>query len=132
MMNDQRPAVVYLRMSPYLRDALRDAADKAGCSLNAFAVQVLAAAAGDPSRFRSVAEEAEPRTLERDALGYPLRAKERSEHIGARSDFIGTMGEEVGAKEMVALVKRHDAEDPGYFVEWQRLRNIERGVTDPN
>jgi hypothetical protein len=34
-------------MTPQLRDGLRDAADQAGTSLNAFAVQVLAAAAGD-------------------------------------------------------------------------------------
>ena len=28
------------------------------------------------------------------------------------------MGIELGTDEMVALVKRLDAEDPGYFVEW--------------
>jgi predicted HicB family RNase H-like nuclease len=38
-------AVVYLRMAPALRDALRAQADASGVSLNAFAVQALAAAA---------------------------------------------------------------------------------------
>jgi hypothetical protein len=36
------------------------------------------------------------------------------------------MDVELGAEEMVALVKRFDAEEPGYFVEWQRLRKAER------
>ena len=66
--------------------------------------------------------------LERDALGYPLRRKERWAHVGARSDFIGAMETELGPNEMVALVKRLDAEDPGYFVEWQRIRMAEREV----
>ena len=127
MARDSRPAVVFVRMSPQLRETLRDATDDAGCSLNAFAVQVLAAAAGDPGRFRGSRPHEEPRAsdvdeLERDALGYPLSWRERRAHIGARSDFIGAMAAELGTDEMVALVKRLDAEDPGYFVEWQRLR----------
>jgi len=36
------------------------------------------------------------------------------------------MDVELGSEEMVALVKRFDAEQPGYFVEWQRLRKAER------
>ena len=40
------------------------------------------------------------------------------------------MGIELGTDEMVALVKRLDAEDPGYFVEWQRLRMAEREVQE--
>jgi hypothetical protein len=135
MARDPRPAVVFLRMSPQLREGLRNAADEAGCSLNAFAVQVLATAAGDPGRFRvsSSHDESETRDLkelERDALGYPLRWKERWAHSGARNEFIGTMGTELGTEEMVALVKRLDAEDPGYFVEWQRLRRAEREVQE--
>lgn len=118
-------------MSPQLRDGLRDAADDAGCSLNAFAVQVLAAAAGDPGRFRVpvLHEESESPDLnevERDALGYPLERKARWEHSIARNEFIGVMGVELGSEEMVALVKRFDAEEPGYFVEWLRLRKAER------
>ena len=135
MAHDSRPAVVLLRMSPQLRDALREAATTAGCSLNAFAVQVLAAAAGDPARFRlsGVREESESpdlNELERDALGYPLERIARAQHSGARNDFIGTMGVELGSEEMVALVKRFDAEQPGYFVEWQRLRNAERAARE--
>jgi hypothetical protein len=42
-------AVVYLRMAPALRDALRNHAAESGVSLNAFAVQALAAAAGPSS-----------------------------------------------------------------------------------
>jgi hypothetical protein len=110
---------------------LRNAADDAGCSLNAFAVQVLAAAAGDPGRFRVASSHGESEQpgvdeLERDALGYPLLQRERWAHAGARSDFIGTMERELGPDGMVARVKRLDAEDPGYFVEWQRLRMAER------
>jgi hypothetical protein len=135
MARDPRPAVVFLRMSPQLRDGLRDAADDAGCSLNAFAVQVLAAAAGDPGRFRGTgsreaSESSDVDELERDALGYPLRWKERWEHSGARNEFIGTMETELGVEEMVALVKKLDAENPGYFVEWYRLRKAEREVRE--
>ena len=135
MARDPRPAVVFLRMSPQLRDGLRDAADDAGCSLNAFAVQVLAAAAGDPGRFRvsqsqEASEAPDVDELERDALGYPLRSRERWAHAGARSEFIGTMETELGAEEMVALVKRLDAENPGYFVEWYQLRKAEREVRE--
>jgi hypothetical protein len=46
-------AVVYLRMSPALREALRQRAAEGGISLNAFAVQALAAAAG-PDFLRDV------------------------------------------------------------------------------
>ena len=70
---DSRPAVVFLRMSPQLREGLREAADRAGCSLNAFAVQILATAAGDPARFRARSphevEEIVGSGVERDALG---------------------------------------------------------------
>jgi hypothetical protein len=135
MARDARPAVVFLRMSPQLRDGLRDAATTAGCSLNAFAVQVLAAAAGDPGRFRQsgLREESESpdlNELERDHLGYPLERIARANHIGARTDFIGTMGDELGADEMVKAVKRIDAEEPGYFVEWQVLKNAERAARE--
>ena len=42
-----RPAIVTLRMSRSLRDSLHSAAAAAGCSLNGYALQILAAAAGD-------------------------------------------------------------------------------------
>jgi hypothetical protein len=47
------PAVVYLRISPALREALQEHAAASGISLNAFAVQALAAAAG-PEFLRDV------------------------------------------------------------------------------
>ena len=40
------------------------------------------------------------------------------------------METELGAEEMVALVKKLDAENPGYFVEWHRLRKAEREVRE--
>ena len=40
------------------------------------------------------------------------------------------METELGPDGMVALVKRLDAEDPGYFVECQRLRMAEREVRE--
>ena len=127
MTREQRPAVVLLRMSPQLREGLRAAANAAGCSVNAFAVQVLAAAAGDPARFRAPkVDEPDVRDLERDAFGFPLDWKENRRHSAARNEFIGTMESELSSSEMVALVKRYDADDPGYFVEWQRLRKAER------
>jgi hypothetical protein len=132
MARDQRPAVVYLRMSAQLRAGLRVAADDAGCSLNAFAVQVLAAAAGDPARFRGPAATTpvEPATIERDSKGYPLDWSARDDHIVARGDFIETTWRELGDAEMHVLVKKYDAEDPGYFVEWRRAKMIERAAEE--
>ena len=77
--------------------------------MNAFAVQVLAAAAGDPGRFRlsgsgGESESPDVNELERDALGYPLERIARAQHSGARNEFIGTMDVELGSEEMVALV----------------------------
>jgi uncharacterized protein (DUF1778 family) len=54
-------AVVYLRMSAALREALRARAEHEGISLNAFAVQALAAAAG-PAFLRDVRAGGEPAT----------------------------------------------------------------------
>jgi hypothetical protein len=65
------------------------------------------------------------RDLERDALGFPLAAKERWQHSVARNAFMGAMEGEMPAKEWVELVKQYDANDPGYFVEWLRLRRAE-------
>ncbi len=51
----ERTAIkVTLRMAPQLHAALRASALDAGCSLNSFALQVLAAAAGDRAEFRAV------------------------------------------------------------------------------
>ena len=101
-------------MSPQLREGLRAAANDAGCSLNAFAVQVLSAAAGDAARFRSVAESA--------ARTEATRPKQEWRNRMARNDFIRFMGEEMGSAAMVALVQRLDVDDPGHFLEWQEAR----------
>jgi uncharacterized protein (DUF1778 family) len=55
-------AVLYLRMAPALRDALRASAAESGVSLNAFAVQALAAAAG-PAFLRDVRAGGQPATV---------------------------------------------------------------------
>ena len=55
-------AVVYLRMSPALHDALQGQAAASGISLNAFAVQALAAAAG-PEFLRDVRAGGKPATV---------------------------------------------------------------------
>jgi hypothetical protein len=102
---------------------LRGTANEAGLSLNAFAVQVLAAAAGDPARFRlPIPEPPTLRELERDRRGYPLGWRERDTHIGARNQFIVAMLDEMGSAETWPLVKKYDTEDPAYFVEWQAAR----------
>ena len=55
-------AVVYLRMSPALHDALKHQAAESGVSLNTFAVQALAAAAG-PEFLRDVRAGGKPATV---------------------------------------------------------------------
>jgi hypothetical protein len=69
-------AIVYLRMSPALRDALRSRAEASGVSLNAFAVQALAAAAG-PEFLRDVRAGGQPATSadERRVLERPAPDK---------------------------------------------------------
>ena len=112
-------------MTPQLRDALRDAADHSGTSLNAYAVQVLAAAAGDPARFRGAVDRSERPNdvdIKRDGRGFPLNEGDERRHRLARSDFISAMGMEMGSTAMFALVKRLDVEDPGHYVRWQRER----------
>jgi hypothetical protein len=59
------PAVVYLRMSPALRNALQEHAAASGISMNAFAVQALAAAAG-PEFLRDVRAGGKPATVADD------------------------------------------------------------------
>ena len=118
-------------MSPQLREGLRVTAEAAGCSVNAFAVQILATAVGDPALFRvPPAPDVCATDLERDARGYPLDQRERSIHIVARSEFIADMGADknISTEEWVAEVKRHDAEDPEFFVAWldnRRARQAE-------
>jgi len=101
-------------MSHQLRESLRDAANDVGCSLNSFAVQVLSAAAGDASRFRSADD-----NQTRVAAALPVPEWRRRE---ARNDFLKATTQEIGSVAMAALVKRLDAEDPGHYLEWQRAR----------
>lgn len=126
MTRDARPATIQLRMSPQLRDGLRAASAIAGCSMNAFAVQVLATAVGDPSRFRieNAADGSPLPDIKRDALGFPLDGRERMIHLAARSEFIDAMESQsaMPRSEWHKLVKQHDAEDPAFYVEWQRKR----------
>jgi hypothetical protein len=126
MPNRSRPAIVTLRMSRSLRDALHDAACAEGCSLNGYAVQVLASAVGDPARFRSgdvdIAGDGR-RDVSRDERGVPLRPKDRGEHLAARQAFFDAMAAEDGAAAADRLVRRHELEDPAFFVEWSRRRS---------
>ena len=119
-----RPAIVTLRMSRSLRDSLHSAAAAAGCSLNGYALQILAAAAGDAARFRSAAADAtdEPRDLARDERGVPLQLKARGLHIVARSAFLEATMAESDAVTADRLVRQHELEDPAFFVEWYRSR----------
>jgi hypothetical protein len=120
------PAIVTLRMSRSLRDALHSAAAAAGCSLNGYALQILAAAAGDAARFRSVAADAtdEPCDLARDERGFPLQLKARGLHMVARSAFCEAMMAESDAVTAGRLVRQHDVDDPAFFVAWYQSRPI--------
>ena len=64
-------AVVYLRMSAALREALRARADAEGVSMNSFSVQALAAAAG-PEFLRDVRGGGRPATVA-DEKRVPVR-----------------------------------------------------------
>jgi hypothetical protein len=72
------PAVLYLRISPALRDGLRAASDEAGLSLNAYATQVLAAAAGHKTAFR------DPRDREHGVMAAPAGGLR---HLDCVEDF---------------------------------------------
>ena len=110
-------------MAPHLRESLRDAAHAAGCSLNAFAVQVLASAAGDAARFRALDEP--------DARPALAPARQTWRRRDARNEFIGVMGIEMGGVARSALVRRLDAEDPEYYLEWHHARQTGREPREP-
>jgi len=107
-------------MSRSLRDALHSAAAADGCSLNAYALQVLASAAGDAARFRSgtITVGDEPRDIARGERGIPLKPKDRGEHLRARQEYFEAMAAESGAVAADRLVRQYEADDPGFFVEW--------------
>jgi hypothetical protein len=98
--------------------------------MNAFAVQVLATAVGDPASFRKP-EPVEPdlRELERDLAGFPLEWSDRAQHAAARREFMDVMSSRLPAEQWVPLVKKYDTEDPAYFVEWARRNS---GIRSPS
>ena len=118
MARDHKAALIHLRMSPQLRDALRRAADNAGVSLNSYAVQVLATAAGDPACFRA----------EVDAAHKSPRPQQEWRHKAARYAFMEAMGEEIGWAKAGPLARKYDAEDPGYFLAWWERRESDPDV----
>ena len=63
------------------------------------------------------------------ALGYPFEWRPRAEHVNARSHFIAEMNvqTEMSKDDWHTLIKKYDAEDPGYFVEWWQLRRSGTG-----
>ena len=120
-------------MSPPLRDGLKESAAAAGCSLNAYIVQVLAASAGHRARFRGTVETGptaeehldDLRSLERNEFGYPLDWKERWRHTGARQAWVFAMEKRTDFSAAMALVRRIDAECPWHYVEWEELNGPE-------
>jgi hypothetical protein len=120
-------------MSGQLRDGLRTAASAAGCSLNAYAVQVLAAAAGHHARFRGTADTGptlderarELRELPRDSTGFPVDMKARRLHREARAAFLEETRKQHSFVETEQLAKKLDEEDPAYFVQWLEAREAE-------
>jgi hypothetical protein len=101
-------------MSRQLRDGLHAAAEKAGCSLNSFAVQVLAAAAGDASQFRR----RDAQEIERDESGTPLSYSARAEHLLARGEYMKLLFAQVGGARMRDTVRKLDQDDPAFFMRW--------------
>lgn len=101
-------AVVYLRKAPALRDALRAHAAESGISLNAFAVQALAAAAG-PEFLRDVRADGKPATEAGDRRVLTRPAPEKLQSICDEYVifWIGRLGKE-RTSDLVAASKDHD------------------------
>ena len=101
-------AVVYLRMAPALRDALRAHAEQNGVSLNAFAVQALAAAAG-PDFLRDVRAGGQPATEADDRRVLTRPAPEKMQSICDQYVifWIGRLGKE-RTSDFVAASKDRD------------------------
>jgi hypothetical protein len=49
----------------------------------------------------------------------------------APNEFIGVMGIEIGSVARSALMRRIDAEDPEYFLEWHQARQTGREPREP-
>jgi hypothetical protein len=141
MPRNPKVAVFAVRMAPALKEGLRDAADAAGCSMNAYFVQVLAAAAGHRARFRGTAETGptpdehldELRELPRDGRGFPIAFKARDKHRWARNAWFETMAERLGAAAAGEVARYCDANCPWFFVEWEQLKGPEwpEGLPQP-
>ena len=101
--------------------------------MNAYVVQVLAAAAGHRTRFRGTAETGpvpdekrdELRELARDHRGFPRTVKERHRHIGARQSWVEHMRKTLEFTKIMSLVRDFDAECPWFYVEWDELNGPE-------
>ena len=82
------------------------------------------ATACDRARFREHdVQPAAVKEIERDRMGFPLERVARSEHSVARGEYLAVVGTSgVPSDEWLAQMKKYDAEDPGFYVEWLRLR----------
>jgi hypothetical protein len=103
-----KPAVVYVRMAPALRDALRDHAESCGLSLNAFVVHALAAASG-PEFLRRVTDGGKPSTVadDRDVVRRPGPEKVGGVVAAYRDHWLGKLGmERLG--EIMERAEDHD------------------------
>jgi hypothetical protein len=129
MPRNPKSAVVAVRMAPSLREGLKQAADDEGCSLNAYIVQVLAAAAGHRARFRGSAETGPEPGEQRDELrelprkngGNPVDWTEYHRHIGARETFRDAATREHGLMITVRMMLFADFNCPWHYVQWKEL-----------
>ncbi len=120
-------------MSPPLRDGLKESAAAAGCSLNAYIVQVLAASAGHRARFRGTVETgptveeqvSDVRSLDRNSYGYPYDWKQRWRHTGARQAWVTAVEQRMDFSSVMALVRQIDAVCPWHYVEWKEFNGPE-------
>jgi hypothetical protein len=120
-------AVVYLRMSNALREALRARATSEGVSMNAFAVQALAAAAG-PEFLRDVRAGGTPATAhdEQRVLVRPERMKPIVDRYVTY--WVDRLGSEAMSR-VIAKSKDHDrvwAWYVGHEAELAELRQVGR------
>jgi hypothetical protein len=127
-MAPKKHAVLTIRMAPQLRDGLKASAEFAGCSLNAYVVQVLAAAAGQRARFRGTAEtgptpeeeQDELRMLDRLPSGTPVDWHEATRHRHAYQDWFLAAREAnlTGIGRIVGHIERNC---PWHYVEWKEF-----------
>jgi hypothetical protein len=127
MPRNKSQAVVALYMSPQLKRGLQEAALLAGCSLNAYCTQVLAAAGGQHSRFRAVADgeetpeerRSELRELERKPNGFPCDYKQHWRHGDAREPWVEKAMVEM--KDWPQVMRWIDHNMPWHYVEWKEF-----------